>query len=84
MIGETEYLKHDMQAHQDTPELETYKKVKLLGKGSYGRAFLVRCGSDDVSDMQHVRETAWGLIDVFAIVFSVICSNQEDQHSENE
>ena len=29
--------------------LETYKKIKLLGKGSYGKAFLVTCGSDGVS-----------------------------------
>jgi len=30
-------------------ELETYKKVKLLGKGAHGKAFLVKCGSDGVS-----------------------------------
>ena len=30
--------------------LETYKKIKLLGKGSYGKAFLVTCGSDGVSN----------------------------------
>lgn len=35
------------QAKQ-TPE--TYKKVKLLGKGSFGKAFLVKCGSDGVSN----------------------------------
>ena len=29
-------------------DLETYKKVKLLGKGSYGKAFLVKCASDGV------------------------------------
>jgi hypothetical protein len=29
--------------------LETYKKVKLLGKGAHGKAFLVSCGSDGVS-----------------------------------
>lgn len=28
---------------------ETYKKVKVLGKGSFGKAFLVKCGSDGVS-----------------------------------
>ena len=27
-------------------EMESYKKVKLLGKGAYGKAFLVKCGSD--------------------------------------
>ena len=30
-------------------QLETYKKVKVLGKGSFGKAFLVTCGSDGVS-----------------------------------
>lgn len=29
--------------------LETYKKVRILGKGSFGKAFLVICGSDGVS-----------------------------------
>jgi hypothetical protein len=28
----------------------TYKKIKLLGKGSFGKAFLVECGSDNVID----------------------------------
>lgn len=28
---------------------ETYKKLSLLGEGSFGKAFLVRCGSDNVS-----------------------------------
>jgi len=30
-------------------QLETYKKVRVLGKGSFGKAFLVTCGSDGVS-----------------------------------
>jgi len=27
---------------------ETYKKVKILGKGSFGKAFLVKAESDEV------------------------------------
>ena len=30
-------------------QYETYKKIELLGKGSFGKAFLVQCGSDGVS-----------------------------------
>lgn len=30
-------------------EPETYKKLKLLGQGSFGKAFLVECQSDKVS-----------------------------------
>ena len=33
-------------------DLETYKKVKLLGKGSYGKAFLVKCASDGVGTLE--------------------------------
>jgi hypothetical protein len=28
---------------------ETYKKLTLLGEGSFGKAFLVECASDKVS-----------------------------------
>ncbi len=28
---------------------ETYTKIKLLGEGSFGKAFLVECNSDKVS-----------------------------------
>lgn len=28
---------------------ETYKKIDILGKGSFGKAFLVQCSSDNVS-----------------------------------
>jgi hypothetical protein len=28
--------------------LEEYKRVKLLGQGSFGKAFLVQCKSDNV------------------------------------
>lgn len=28
---------------------EKYKKIKLLGKGAFGKAFLVKAESDDVS-----------------------------------
>jgi len=27
---------------------ETYKKLKLLGEGSFGKAYLVECASDKV------------------------------------
>ena len=35
-------------ASQSKPkkQLETYKKIKVLGKGSFGKAFLVQCGTD--------------------------------------
>jgi len=33
------------------PQFETYKKISLLGKGSFGKAFLVQCGSDKVSHL---------------------------------
>lgn len=33
---------------KNSKELESYKKVSLLGKGSFGKAFLVQCGSDGV------------------------------------
>ena len=29
-------------------QFESYKKLDLLGKGSFGKAFLVQCGSDGV------------------------------------
>ena len=28
--------------------VETYKRIKLLGEGSFGKAFLVECESDKV------------------------------------
>jgi hypothetical protein len=30
-------------------DTEIYKKVKLLGEGSFGKAYLVECQSDNVS-----------------------------------
>lgn len=36
-------------ASKPTAVQETYKKLSLLGEGSFGKAFLVRCGSDNVS-----------------------------------
>ena len=33
------------------PQLyESYKKVKMLGEGTYGKAYLVSCESDGVRD----------------------------------
>ena len=29
---------------------ESYKKINVLGKGSFGKAFLVQCASDGVSN----------------------------------
>lgn len=31
-----------------TQAYESYKKIKVLGEGSFGKAFLVECGSDKV------------------------------------
>ena len=31
---------------------ESYKKVEVLGKGSFGKAFLVQCSSDQVGIKQ--------------------------------
>ena len=31
-----------MQGIKERPEFEAYQKVKLLGEGSFGKAFLVR------------------------------------------
>ena len=28
------------------PSFETYNKIKLLGEGAFGKAFLVECNSD--------------------------------------
>jgi hypothetical protein len=33
---------------QQNQVLESYKKIRLLGKGSFGKAFLVECASDKV------------------------------------
>jgi hypothetical protein len=40
-----------LDTNPDTPKqqsYETYKKIDVLGKGSFGKAFLVQCGSDNV------------------------------------
>lgn len=50
-------------------ELETYKKIKLLGKGAHGKAFLVQCGSDKVRARYNTVE---------------LRSYKENRHQENE
>jgi len=37
------------------PFQESYKKLSLLGQGSYGKAFLVKCASDGVSTELFIR-----------------------------
>ena len=39
----------DQDDQQPTQSFESYKKIKILGKGSYGKAFLVQGESDGVS-----------------------------------
>lgn len=34
---------------------ETYDKVKVLGKGSFGKAFLVKAKSDDVCSINYIE-----------------------------
>ena len=38
-----------MHAIKERQEFEHYKKIKLLGEGSFGKAFLVERNSDAVS-----------------------------------
>lgn len=40
---------HDQDADKPTDQPESYKKIKILGKGSYGKAFLVQGETDGVS-----------------------------------
>ena len=42
-------------------QLETYKKVKVLGKGSFGKAFLVTCGSDGGSWSKFITKLNLGI-----------------------
>lgn len=44
-----EYQNPEYQDGGDKGQFETYKKIKVLGKGSFGKAFLVECGSDGVT-----------------------------------
>ncbi len=37
-----------MQNIKERPEFENYNKLKLLGEGSFGKAFLVERASDKV------------------------------------
>jgi predicted Ser/Thr protein kinase len=48
--------------------MESYKKLKLLGQGSFGKAFLVQCASDKVSKVTRVDAR----------------SHQENRHQEDE
>ena len=57
--------------------LETYKKVKLLGKGSYGKAFLVTCGSDGVSNYKSINPNSESSM-------LGTCCDKEDRHKEDE
>lgn len=57
---------------KQTDVLETYKKVKLLGKGAHGKAFLVQCGSDSVS------------LSCNRLTILEPGSNQEDRHKKDE
>ena len=41
-----------MQNIKERQEFENYNKIKLLGEGSFGKAFLVERASDKVSDMK--------------------------------
>lgn len=38
-----------MSNQKEEGALEQYQKVKLLGKGAFGKAFLVRCKSDQTN-----------------------------------
>jgi hypothetical protein len=38
-----------MQNIKERPEFENYNKLKLLGEGSFGKAFLVERASDKVT-----------------------------------
>jgi hypothetical protein len=40
-----------MQNIKERQEFENYNKIKLLGEGSFGKAFLVERASDKVRDM---------------------------------
>jgi len=40
----------DQDATPATEQPESYKKIKVLGKGSFGKAFLVQAESDGVSN----------------------------------
>ena len=47
------------QAQPGLPQqqFESYKKIRVLGKGSFGKAFLVQAESDGVSTHLNVRLT---------------------------
>jgi hypothetical protein len=56
--------------HNSKPSYESYKKVEVLGKGSFGKAFLVQCSSDQV------RVFKWLCIE--------LSCDKEDWHSKDE
>jgi hypothetical protein len=43
-----------MQNIKERQEFENYNKIKLLGEGSFGKAFLVERASDKVSRINDV------------------------------
>ena len=60
--------------------LESYKKIKILGKGSFGKAFLVTCGSDGVSFLPCKL-----LVNIRHIISGVVtCCRQKDRYKEDE
>lgn len=61
--------------HSSQQQFETYKKIDVLGKGSFGKAFLVECGSDKVGIEVYYRFPK--LIDSH-ISRIELSSNQED------
>lgn len=62
-----------MQNIKERQEFENYNKIKLLGEGSFGKAFLVERASDKVIT----------LIVLFNYIVVDVC-HETDRHWENE
>lgn len=41
----------DKNSPNSNPKHQTYNQIKILGRGSYGKAFLVECNSDMVNQL---------------------------------